>query len=427
MITQERIGEFTVAKNRNTYHLRWLNRNTGKQESQSFGRDMEAAKREAWKRMAALVSPDDIIERPGDPTFQELWHFYTREKKPHLSAGRAKRLDELYKLYFKPSLAKVPASRLPDAIRSMRDRMLGDENTIGWTGENRDDSRGVRHEPLHPNTIEDIVNIARATLNFLLKEKIIVGPDPVPTIRVAGRTAPIDRRTKGRHITFAEIGKLIDACKFRHHLHMLLLDLGCASRSGVFPDMLLNQVLWDFEALDTLPVGTKQTTKYKPVIPATGPMHWAVAEAAMTAGPDKHLIHFRAQGLSGKNGTQIIHRIAERALGKEKAKGVNWYSIRHTLIDWLEMRVPARSLSMLAGHVAALDTRERRQFRENDGSRTTLIYLRQKLAHLQPVRDALENEWWPEIQRHCETDLRLSDEAVMREWSAAKQKIVDAV
>ena len=143
--------------------------------------------------------------------------------------------------------------------------------------------------------------------------------------------------------------------------------------------MLLNQILWDFDALDTLPVGAKQTTKYKPVIPATGPMKWAVAEAAMTSGRDSHVIHYRSEGLTSKNGTQIIHRIAKRALGEEKAKGVNWYSIRHTLINWLEMRVPARSLSMLAGHVAALDTRERRQFRQHDGSQTTLIYLQKKL------------------------------------------------
>jgi hypothetical protein len=415
MKTLEKIGRFTIAQNRNTFHLRWYDNSLGQQASKSFGRDFEAARTEAYKKMGAMVSPDEIIERPEDPTFEELWHFYKREKKPHLSEGRARRLDELYKLYFKPSLAKVPASRLPDAIRAMRDRMLND----GWIGDNRDGSRGVRKKPLHPNTVEDITNIARATLNFLLDERIIVGPNPVPVIRVAGRTAPIDREPKGRHVTFAEIGKLIDSCMFPHHLHMLLLDLGCASRSGVFPEMLLNQVLWDFDAIDTLPVGASQTTKYKPVIPATGPMRWAIAEAAMTAGPDSHLIHFRSQGLTGKNGTQIIHRIAKRALGETKAKGVNWYSIRHTLIDFLEMRVPARSLSMLAGHVAALDTRERRQFREHDGSATTLIYLRKKLEHLDPIRASLEAEWWPEIQKHCDLDLRLGDPRVTEEWARA--------
>lgn len=414
MKTIEKIGRFAIAQNRNTFHLRWHDKNLGRQVSQSFGRDLEEARREAYRKMGALVSPDEIIERPDDPTFEELWHFYKREKKPHLSEGRANRLDELYKLYFRSSLAKVPASKLPDAIRTMRDRMAD-----GWIGDNRDESRGVRHKPLSPNTIEDIVNIARATLNFLLEERIIVGPNPVPTIRVAGRTAPIDREPKGRHVTFEEIGKLIDACRFRHHLHMMLLELGCASRSGVFPDMQLNQVLWDFHALDTLPVGAKQTTKYKPVIPVTGPMRWAVAEAAMTAGPDRHLIHFRAARLSAKNGTQIIHRIAKRALGEKGSKKVNWYSLRHTLIDWLEMRVPARSLSMLAGHVAALDTRERRQFRENDGSATTLIYLRKKLEHLDPIRAALEKEWWPEIQKHCEIDLRLRDAKVEEEWAQA--------
>ena len=417
MKTVARIGHFTIALNRNTYHLRWTNKNTGKQESESFGRDQERAESEAWKRMAALVSPDDLIERPNNPTFEELWHFYCREKKPNLSEGRVRRLEEAYRLYFKPALAKVPASDLPDAIRKMRDRMLS-----GWTGDGRDNSRGVRHQPIHPNTIEDLVNIARATLNFLLEERIIVGPSPVPTIRVAGRTSPMDRDPKGRHVSFEEIGKLIDACVFPHHLHMMLLELGCATRSGVFPEMLTDQILWDLDAIDTLPIGNKQTTKYRPVIPVTGPMRWATVEAALSAGPDRHLIHYRSQGLTGRNGTQIIHRIAKRALGANADK-VNWYSIRHTLIDWLEMRVPAKSLSMLAGHVAALDTKERRQMRKNDGSKTTLIYLRQKLEHLDPIRKALEEEWWPQIQMHCDLDLRLDDPKIDNEWAQAAAKL----
>ncbi|WP_146681729.1 site-specific integrase [Thioclava sp. F28-4] len=415
MKTIERLGPFSIAQNRNTFHVRWTNRNNGKQESQSFGRDFERAREAAIRRLAAMASPNDVAERPSDPTFEELWFFYRREKKKTLSVGRARRLDELYKLYFKSSLARVPASKLSPAIRAMSERMLD-----GWIGDDRDTSRGGRHLPLSPNTIEDIVNIARATLNFLLDEQIVSGPSPIAPIRIPGRTAPIDRDPKGRHVSFEEIGALIDACEFPHHLHMLLFDLGCAARSGGLIDMTTEQILWDFDALDMLPIGMKQTMKYRPIVPVTGPMRWAVAEAASTAGRDRKLIHFRAQGLTGRNGTQIIHRIAKRALGSQ-ADNVNWYSIRHTLIDFLEMRVPARSLSALAGHVAALDTRERRRLRQNDGSETTRIYLRAKLEHLDPIRRALENEWWREIQKHCKTDLRLEDLASDRAWADAKQ------
>ncbi|OOY02935.1 hypothetical protein [Thioclava sp. F28-4] len=184
--------------------------------------------------------------------------------------------------------------------------------------------------------------------------------------------------------------------------------------------MTTEQILWDFDALDMLPIGMRQTTKYRPIVPVTGPMKWAVAEAVATAGRDRKLIHFRAQGLTGRNGTQIIHRIAKSALGSAADK-VNWYSIRHSLIDFLEMRVPGRSLSAMAGHVAALDTRERRQLRQNDGSETTRIYLRAKLKHLDPIRRTLENEWWREIQKHCKTDLRLEGLASERAWLDAKQ------
>jgi len=78
---------------------------------------------------------------------------------------------------------------------------------------------------------------------------------------------------------------------------------------------------------------------------------------------------------------------------------------------------------MLAGHISAFDTKERRQFRQNDGSKTTIIYLRQKLVHLDPIRKALEEECWPEIQKHCKLDLRLGDPKLGDEWAEARKMI----
>lgn len=61
------------------------------------------------------------------------------------------------------------------------------------------------------------------------------------------------------------------------------------------------------------------------------------------------------------------------------------------------------------------------QLRENDGSKTTLIYLKSKLEHLIPVRKALDEEWWPEIQKHCSVDLRLKDPSATKEWLRASE------
>jgi hypothetical protein len=57
-----------------------------------------------------------------------------------------------------------------------------------------------------------------------------------------------------------------------------------------------------------------------------------------------------------------------------------------------------------------------------------VVYLRQKLVHLDPIRKALEEEWWPEIQMHCKLDLRLGDPKVGDEWAEARKMIrkVDA-
>lgn len=414
----ERIGKITISQAPNgSLHLRWKPEGAKYQTSRRVDGDIVAARAEAHKMLAKLVRPEDVIELPDDPLFEELWIFYKKEKELTLSEGRKRRLDELWKLYFAPRLARVPVSRLTDAIRSLRDELLR-----GWTGKDRDTVRNARHKPLSPNTIEDIINIARAVVKVCVEAGYVGRLDPIPAIKVPGRTGPQDREPKGRHLSFPEIGAMIDACELEHHRTMMLIELGTGVRSGSLFDLTLDQIWWHLDALNFQVPGTPQTTKYRPVVPVSGPLWWSIPQAALSAGPDRALIHHRAQGLTGKNGTQIIHRVAARALG-HRASGVNWYSIRHTLIDFLEMRVPARSLSMLAGHIEALDTRERLRLSRDDGSKTTRLYQRQKLEHLDPIRRALDEEWWPEIQKHCKLDLRLGDKRSVREWTEAQKKL----
>ena len=72
MKTIEKIGRFAIAQNRNTYHLCWHDKSLGRQVSQSFGRDLDAARREAYKKMGAMVSPDEIIEEFPDLTAEDI-------------------------------------------------------------------------------------------------------------------------------------------------------------------------------------------------------------------------------------------------------------------------------------------------------------------------------------------------------------------
>lgn len=396
------------------YHLRWWDPDRRKQVSEAAGPDLATARLVAHTRLMAVVRSEDVIERPMDPEFGELWIFYRREKQLTLSERRSGRLDEIWRLYLQPKLSRVPVSRLADAIRSMRNDILA-----GWTGEGRDLVRNARTKPLSPNTVEEIVNIARAVVSVCIEQGHVKGVDPIPPIKVPGKTAPKDREPKGRHLSFAEIGKLIDACECDHHLTLMLMELGAGVRSGSILDLTLPQIWWHLDAINLQVPGRPQTAKFRPVVPITGPLWWSIPRAALTAGRDGRLLHYRGQGLTGRNGTQIIHRIAARALGRDRAAKVNWYSIRHSLIDFLEMRVPARSLSMLAGHIAALDSKERMSLSRNNGSKTTRLYQRPKLAHLDPIRDVLDAEWWPEIQKHCHLDLRLNDQRALQEWSEA--------
>jgi MOSC domain-containing protein YiiM len=47
--------------------------------------------------------------------------------------------------------------------------------------------------------------------------------------------------------------------------------------------------------------------------------------------------------------------------------------------------------------------------RTDPRSPTSEIYRREKLAPLYEIAEVLNREWWPEIQKHCKTDLRLGE------------------
>jgi integrase len=232
--------------------------------------------------------------------------------------------------------------------------------------------------------------------------------DPIEKrIKVKGYRPPAERKPKGRYLTEAEIGALIDAaatCVPRagvHNLELLLLELGVAARIGSLTTITDDQVKLDHDVINLLPEGEVQTPKGRPCVPISGPMRAILEHRVANPGIDRRLIVYRGEGVSADTRGQVMRRLRERAKLKDPER-VNWYSIRHTLSDWIDTRgISQRARSMTLGHIVFSD-RDLRLMFDNE-SPTSKIYRSEKLEPLYEIRDLLEREWWPHLQEHCKS------------------------
>lgn len=237
---------------------------------------------------------------------------------------------------------------------------------------------------------------------------------------IVGVTAPEDRDPKGRHISFEEMGLLIEACRRPHILNLLLLDIGCGGRIGAVADMTGKKVRLDLGVIDLLGEGFVETNRRKqtPIVPVTGPMERILSRLIAEYG-DGYLIRQGGNQISGgsRNWTQVIQRLVARAkksrtpgqverklLEPTEQGNVNWYSIRRTYADWLDERVSDSAISAVMGHFE-ISSRTRRQLFEA-GSPTTDLYKRRKLGPVLDVAAVLDEVWWPSIQPFTSVDLR---------------------
>lgn len=99
------------------------------------------------------------------------------------------------------------------------------------------------------------------------------------------------------------------------------------------------------------------------------------------------LIRYRGKGI-GSNLTQIILRLAEDLIPDDEArKGLNWYSIRRFLFDFLDGRVSDKALVMFAGRDSLLAREKEKIF--DEASPTREIYKRRKLGFTYEVAEVL--------------------------------------
>ena len=431
----ERIGRFTIAKNRGALYLRWWNSHTKKTESERIqATTIEQARKLALERMRTVMDRAEAI-RPGsgdDPSFGEIWLGYEQDKRKRLSRERFRLLENRRELYYKPHLWGVRMSKMGPALRvlveGMEEGKIRPDNVKSKLKTLTEDGK----PRLNPNTIADIIGSA-VDACALAKSDGLTIHQPPKTPFIAGTTAPEDRDPKGRYISFEEIGLLIEACRRPHVLDLLLLDLGCGGRIGAVIDMKGKKVSLDLGIIDLLGEGFVDTNrrKFTPIVPITGPMHRILVRLMAQHG-DGYLILTGQKPLSdgARNWTQIIQRLVARGVKNRtpdqvKRKlleptsdgNVNWYSIRRTFADWLDERVSDAAISAVMGHFEISNRTRRRLFEE--GSPTTDLYKRTKLGPVLEVAEALEREWWTSIQPFTSVDLR-SDEARLMRADAAE-------
>lgn len=420
-------GRFAIyvdeRSSKDTYYVRWWDQGEKKQLTKKLGgRYLEEVRGEALDFIRPLISADDIIES-ADPVFPQIWLLYQNRQKDRITPERW-HLNELrWPLYYQPYLAGARSSRITAALVKMKDALL----KIGR-------APGDKRKPLSPNTVYDIVSTARAAVEYARSINAASVP-PVPTIEVAGVIAPREGRTpKGRILALAEIGALIDAAatekdgspsQYPHVLHELLLHVGSAGRSGAIIDLTEPQILWELGVFDLQPyMSAEDRAKPRGIVPISGPLWWVLEEACRTIGRDKHVVHYRGERLRGKNATQTIFRIRERALLDGRPLNfdrLNNYSFRHTLANWLRDHVPEGYISAMLGHSVMVPLPDRWRMHELAATTTRQNYFdnhpenreigrhKRMLDHLSKIGEAMDQFWWPEIQRHCSLDLRLGE------------------
>lgn len=424
----EEIGRFSIyveeRPSRDTYYLRYWDSVRQKQVARKLGgHSLAEVRGEALDLIRPMISADDVVES-ADPLFSQVWIVYQNHQRAKISKARH-HLNELrWPLYYQPHLGSVRCSKMTAALNRMSAELL----KIGTT-------KGDVRQKLSPNTVYDIVSTARAAVEHARSTGVAAVPQ-VPVIEVPGMIAPRDGRIpKGRLVTLAEIGSLIDAAAtdkagepslYPHVLHQLLIHIGSGARSGAVFELTEPQVLTSLGVFDLRRYhATEDRSKPRGIVPISGPLWWVFDNARETIGRDGCVVHYRGEGLRGKNATQIISRIRERARLNGKTLNLdrlNNYSFRHTLANWLRDYVPEGYISALLGHSVMVTVNDRWRMHETAATVTKQNYFdshpesrevarhRRMLANLYAIRDAMDEHFWPEVQKHCQFDLRLGQD-----------------
>ena len=402
----DQIGRYSICDDRGRLSLRWWDRSARTTRSKRLNAtNITAARTEAKVVIRTIAEPLELIapERriTRDPEFGEVWISYERLKQGTLSPARFGLLKNRLDIYYRPEIWHARMSQMPMELhrfvqflqRTEYSRQKGRARAAATTTDSR---------RLHPNTIADIarpvVEVCALARRMGLTE---VAPPDMPTI--SGMTAPADRPKKGRYLTFAEIGALIDAAERVHLRDLLILALGTGARVGSLCDIEGAYVHEELGVINLTKWGDVQTNKRRPIVPISGPMREVLDRLKGRSG-DGYLICSGGKPLAegSRNWTQMIHRLVERA-GVDKAlkpgeTGANWYSIRHTFGDFLAGRVPDFAISSVMGHTTITTADRDRLF--GRGSPTTDIYKRRQLQPVLDVGEALETGWWPEIVKN---------------------------
>jgi site-specific recombinase XerD len=206
---------------------------------------------------------------------------------------------------------------------------------------------------LRSSTIDKILSVGRAALNFAVKRKEL---DTAPHIfMIETDEERRSRQPMGEPVTPELMALLSRAAKHRHHFVFMLLAATTLGRPEAILDLRRMQYDAGDQRLYLNPPGRKQTKKFRPVIPVAPTLKpWLDYET----DPESHFVAFQGKRLGSI--TQVFTSL--RADAGVEAR-ISAYSFRHGMArEMRKRRVPLDEIGLFLGH------------RPKESSATTSIY-----------------------------------------------------
>lgn len=193
--------------------------------------------------------------------------------------------------------------------------------------------------------VSRILSVGRSALNRARKRGEIRNVPFIPD--VMDEQDRRDRDPKGRPLTMAEVGRILDSIDDIQGGHMMpfcMVMMNTVCRPDAALDLQSPQLDWDSSLVQLNPPGRKQTKKFRPIVPMTETLkfHLADTDGPIVSDVDGELMESVKKAWRG---------MRKRA-GLEEDLLVQPYSFRHTMGRALRKQgAPGEQIELMMGHI----------------------------------------------------------------------------
>lgn len=313
------VGEYRLGWFRGQFAVAW--QEGGKRRRFTLHVSTE---QEARTAIHAFVGARAETKIDKDPTIEQLFQLYVADRE--IDGVQVHKLHWKWKVlapqfgYLRPRDLTKQACKDFEAMRKAQGKML--------------------------NTIESELRQLRTILNWAVKSKII---DVQPTTWVPKADEP-----RTRHLTWAEINRLLDSTELAHARLFIVLALATAARMSAILDLTWDRVDFTRGLIHLHDPSRARTNKGRAIVPMNDSARAALSEAKLASASD-YVIEWNGRRIAD------ISRAIDTALIKAGLKqGQDGaHLLRHTAAVFMaEAGVPMTEISQYLGH-RSTETTER--------------------------------------------------------------------